>query len=90
MEREAVKQKIHDVLEAGAFGGPDYFIDVFNDGDENIRILVISRKFDIYAYKTSERDELIWEHIAKVLSAEELQCISRIVAVNPEEIKVYT
>lgn len=61
-----------------------------DDGDEHIRVLVISRKFDIHHYKSSERDDLIWNHIVKVLSEEETQHVSGVVAVNPEEIKVYT
>ena len=90
MACETLKQKIHDSLRAGSFPEPDYFIDVFNDGDEHIRILVISRKFDIYEYKRSEREDRVWADIVQVLSEDELEYISRIVAVNPEEIKIYT
>lgn len=90
MASETLKQKIHDTLKAGSFPDPDYFIDVFDDGDEHIRILVISRKFDTYEYKPSEREDRIWEDIVQVLSEDELARISRIVAVNPEEIKIYT
>ena len=90
MACEILKQKIHDILRAGSFSGPDYFIDVFDDEDEHIRILVISRKFDVYEYKRSERKDRVWEDIAQVLSEDELERISRIVAVNPEEIKMYT
>ena len=90
MACQILKQKIHDTLKAGSFPDPDYFVDVFDDGEEHIRILVISRKFDIYEYKRSEREDRIWEDIVQVLSEEELACISRIVAVNPEEIKIYT
>ena len=89
MACETLKQKIHDTLRAGSFPEPDYFIDVFNDGDEHIRILVISRKFDIYEYKRSEREDRVWADIVQVLSEDELEYISRIVAVNPEEIKIY-
>ena len=90
MACETLKQKIYDILKAGSFPDPDYFVDVFDDGDEHIRILVISRKFDIYEYKRSEREDRIWEDIVQVLSEGELEHISRIVAVNPEEIKIYT
>ena len=90
MACETLKQKIYDTLRAGSFPEPDYFIDVFNDGDEHIRILVISRKFDIYEYKRSEREDRVWEDIVQVLSEDELERISRIVAINPEEIKIYT
>ncbi|MCG9130736.1 hypothetical protein J5I95_03540 [Candidatus Poribacteria bacterium] len=89
MAPETLKQKIHDTLKAGSFPDPDYFIDVFDDGDEHIRILVISRKFDIYEYKRSEREDRVWEDIVQVLSEDELERISRIVAINPEEIKIY-
>ena len=90
MACETLKQKIYDILRAGSFPDPDYFIDVFDDEDERIRILVISRKFDIHEYKRSEREDRVWENIVQVLSEGELECISRIVAVNPEEIKIYT
>ena len=90
MACETLKQKIYDILRAGSFPDPDYFVDVFDDDDERIRILVISRKFDIYEYKRSEREDRVWEDIVQVLSENELACISRIVAVNPEEIKIYT
>ena len=90
MASETLKQKIHDTLKAGSFPDPDYFVDVFDDGEEHIRILVISRKFDIYKYKRSEREDRIWADIVQVLSEDELEHISRIVAVNPEEIKIYT
>ncbi len=91
MASETLKQKIHDTLKAGSFPDPDYFVDVFDDDDnEHIRILVISRKFDIYKYKRSEREDRVWEDIVQVLSEDELEHISRIVAINPEEIKIYT
>ncbi len=90
MASETLKQKIYNTLKAGSFPDPDYFVDVFDDGDEHIRILVISRKFDIYKYKRSEREDRVWEDIVQVLSEDELEHISRIVAVKPEEIKIYT
>lgn len=90
MACETLKQKIYDILRAGSFPDPDYFVDVFDDEGEYIRILVISRKFDIYEYKRSEREDKVWEDIVQVLSEGELERISRIVAVNPEEIKIYT
>ena len=90
MASEMLKQKIHDTLKIGSFPDPDYFVDVFDDDDEHIRILVISRKFDIYTYKRSEREDRVWEDIVQVLSEDELKRISRIVAINPEEIKIYT
>ena len=91
MACETLKQKIYNTLRAGSFPDPDYFIDVFDDEDsEYIRILVISRKFDIYEYKRSEREDRVWEDIVQVLSEDELDRISRIVAINPEEIKIYT
>ncbi len=91
MASDTLKQKIHDTLKAGSFPDPDYFVDVFDDDDnEYIRILVISRKFNIDKYKRSEREDQIWRDIVQVLSEAELDRISRIVAIHPEEIKIYT
>ena len=90
MASEMLKEKIHDTLKAGSFPDPDYFVDVFDDGDEHIRILVISHKFNIYEYKRSEREDRVWEDIVQVLSEDELERISCIVAIHPEEIKIYT
>ena len=90
MAHETLKQKIHDTLKAGSFPDPDYFVDVFDDDGEHIRILVISRKFNIDKYKRSERENRVWEDILQVLSEAELNRISRIVAITPEEIKIYT
>ena len=56
MASDTLKQKIHDTLKSGSFPDPDYFVDVFDDNDdEYIRILVISRKFNIDKYIRSER-----------------------------------
>lgn len=90
MTCETLKQKIYDTLRSGSFKGPDYFIDVFDDGEEHIRILIISRKFDIHEYKHTERADRVWEDIKQMLSENELERISHIVAMNPEEIKNYT
>lgn len=90
MVRAALRQKIEETLEAGSFGGSGYFIDVFDDGDEYVRILIISRKFDIENYNLAERDDLVWANLAKTLTQEELGRISRMVVINPEEIKWYT
>ena len=91
MVSETLKEKIHDTLKAGSFPDPDYFVDVFDDDDnKHIRILVISRKFNIDKYIRSERQDRVWEDVVQVLSEAELERISRIVAINPEEIKIYT
>lgn len=90
MNRPALRQKIEETLKAGAFGGPDYFIDVFDDGDEYVRILIISRQFDIEHYNLEERDDRVWANLSKTLTQAELGRISRMVVINPEEIKWYT
>ncbi len=90
MERTALREKIEETLKAGAFGGPDYFIDVFDDGDAYVRILIISRQFDIENYNLEERDDRVWENLSKTLTQEELGRISRMVVIHPEEIKWYT
>lgn len=87
MACEMLKQRIHDRLKAGRFSGENDYVDVFDDGEVDIRILVISRKFDGDGHRITERQTRIWNEIVAVMSEEEAQLISQLVAVSPEEIK---
>ena len=87
MACEELKQRIHDRLKTNMFSGKNDHVDVFDDGDVDIRILVISRKFDGDGHKITERQTRIWNEIVSVMSEEESKLISQLVAVSPEEIK---
>ncbi len=87
MACEMLKQKIHDRLKANMFSGENDYVDVFDDGEVDIRILIISRKFDDNGHRITERQTRVWNEIVDVMSEEESQLISQLVAVSPEEIK---
>ena len=69
------------------FSGENDHVDVFDDGDVDIRILVISRKFDDDGHRITERQIRIWNEIVSVMSEAESKLISQLIAVSPEEIK---
>lgn len=84
---EELKQRIHNRLKADMFSGENDHVDVFDDGDVDIRILVISRKFDGDGHRIMERQTRIWNEIVSVMSKAESELISQLIAVSPEEIK---
>ncbi len=96
MACEILKQKIHDTLRGGYFSDAKDFVDVSDGSADHVHIVIVSRKFNGHTMGDrsdtirSEREDRIWADIVQVLSEDELEHISRIVAVNPEEIKIYT
>lgn len=69
------------------FSAENDYVDVFDDGNVDIRILIISRKFDDDGHKITERQTRIWNEIVPVMSEAESELISQLIAVSPEEIK---
>ena len=87
MACEELKQRIHDRLKVNMFNRENDHVDVFDDGDVDIRILIISRKFDGDGPGITERQTRIWNEIVAVVSEKESELISQLIAVSPEEIK---
>lgn len=87
MAGKELKQRIHDRLKVDMFSGENDYVDVFDDGDVDIRILIISRKFDGDGHGITERQTRIWNEILTVMSEEEAGLISQLITVSPEEIK---
>ena len=87
MAGKELKQRIHDRLKVNMFSAENDHVDVFDDGDVDIRILIISRKFDGDGHGITERQTRIWNEILTVMSEEEAELISQLIAVSPEEIK---
>ena len=87
MACEELKQRIYDRLKVNMFSTENDYVDVFDDGNVDIRILIISRKFDGDGHKITERQTRIWNEIVPVISEEESELISQLIAVSPEEIK---
>ena len=87
MVGKELKRRIHDRLKVNMFSGENDHVDVFDDGDVDIRILIISRKLDGDGHGITERQTRIWNEILTVMSEEEAELISQLIAVSPEEIK---
>ena len=87
MACKELKQKIYDRLKVNMFSAENDYVDVFDDGNVDIRVLIISRKFDGDGHKITERQTRIWNEIVPVMSEEESELISQLIAVSPEEIK---
>ncbi len=87
MNTDALKKRIYDGLKRGSFGAPADLIDV-SDGDEGVvHVVVVSRKFDDMRFQ--EKDELLWQEVAKHLAREDQSRITLLVGVSPEEVKAY-
>ncbi len=85
MPDENLKRKIHDVLKGGYFRDEGDLVDVSNGFDDNIHVVIVSRKFD--GQRTKEKQDLIWGELTSHLNPEEWGKISLSVGVSPEEVK---
>jgi hypothetical protein len=80
-----VKQKIHEVLKAGYFNDDDDLVDVSDGPDDNIHLVIVSRKFD--GRRMKEKNDLIWTVLVQKLTPDEWGKVSLSVGTSPEEIK---
>ena len=85
MASDVLKQKIHDVLTRGYFNGTGDLVDVSDGEDDNIHVVIVSRKLD--DFRAEEKDDLIWEQLVQNLAPEEWGQISLFCGVSPEEVK---
>lgn len=85
MADEFLKEKIRDVLKRGFFKDPDDLVDVSDGADENVHLVVVSRKFQ--GRRMKEKEDLIWSELIQNLSPNEWGKVTLSVGVSPEEIK---
>ena len=85
MADEQLKRKIHDVLKRGFFRDADDLADVSDGDEDNIHVVIVSRKFD--RRRTKEKEEVIWSELTTSLAPEEWGKVSLSVGASPEEIK---
>jgi stress-induced morphogen len=85
MADAALISKIHDVLKKGFFKDDADLVDVSDGYDDNIHVVVVSRKFD--GRRESEKHDLIWSDLIAHLSPDEWGRITLSIGVSPEEIK---
>jgi stress-induced morphogen len=85
MADSQLKQKIHDVLKGAYFKDPADLVDVSDGPDDDIHIVIVSRKFD--GQRMKEKNDLIWSLLVQNLPPEEWGKVSLSVGASPEEIK---
>lgn len=80
-----LKQKIHDALKNAYFKDATDLVDVSDGPDDDIHIVIVSRKFD--GRRTKEKNDLIWSILVQHLAPEEWGKVSLSIGTSPEEIK---
>ena len=83
MSDDGLRQKIHDVLKRGYFKDTDDLVDVSDGYEDNIHVVVVSRKFD--GKRMKEKEDLIWSELTQHLAPDEWGRVSLSVGVSPEE-----
>jgi stress-induced morphogen len=85
MADERTKQRVMEALKRAYFNDPGDLVDVSDGLDDNIHVVVVSRKFD--GHRLREKNDLIWSILIKELTPEEWGQVTLSVGVSPEEIK---
>ncbi len=85
MADSQLKQKIHDVLKNAYFKDAADLVDVSDGPDDDIHIVIVSRKFD--GRRMKEKNDLIWSVLVQHLHPDEWGKVSLSVGASPEEIK---
>lgn len=80
-----LKNRIRDVLKHGYFSNADDLVDVSDGPDDDVHIVVVSRKFD--GRRMKEKQDLIWSDLSRSLAPEEWGKITLSIGVSPEEVK---
>ena len=87
MSDTSLKTKIESVLKRGYFKDPNDLVDVSDGNDDDIHIVIVSRKFE--GRRLKEKNDLIWSELLKELPPEEWGMVTLSIGVSPEEIKAY-
>jgi hypothetical protein len=87
MADASLKEKIGMALKKGYFKDPGDLVDVSDGLDDNVHVVIVSRKFD--GRRMQEKEDLIWSQLIEKLSPDEWGKVSLSIGVSPEEIKAY-
>lgn len=85
MAETNLKTLIKETLKQEAFGDVEDLVDVSDGPDDEIHVVVITRKFD--DLEPQERSDLIWDVLQKDLDSRLWSRISLAVGASPEEVK---
>jgi len=79
------KDKIADALRRAYFSDAGDLVDVSDGLDDNIHVVVVSRKFD--GRRFQEKNDLIWSILTTELIPDDWGKVTLSIGVSPEEIK---
>jgi stress-induced morphogen len=85
MADSKLKRKIRKVLKDNYFKASQDLVDVSDGEEDDIHLVVVSRKFD--GRRMKEKSDMIWSVLVEKLSPEEWGKITLTVGTTPEEIK---
>ena len=85
MADERTKQRVAEALKAAFFKDQSDLVDVSDGHDDNIHVVVVSRKFD--GQRLREKNDLIWSILTQELTPEEWGQVTLSIGVSPEQIK---
>ena len=88
MADSATKQRVADALTNAYFHDRGDSVDVSDGYDENIHVVVVSRKFD--GRRLREKNDLLWSILTKELSPDDWGKVTLSIGVSPEDIKKTT
>jgi stress-induced morphogen len=80
-----LKKKVRDVLKGGYFRDDSDFVDVSDGYDDNVHVVVVSRKFE--GKRLKEKQDLIWSELVNNLPPEDWGRVTLSIGISPEEIK---
>jgi stress-induced morphogen len=85
MADQQLKEKIAEVLKQSYFAGDNDLVDVSDGLDDNIHVVIVSRKFDGKRFR--EKHDLIWSILTQELPPDDWGKVTLSVGLSPEELK---
>ncbi|WP_435020960.1 hypothetical protein TA3x_002113 [Tundrisphaera sp. TA3] len=82
---ECLKQRIVDVLKQHYFRDPADLVDVSDGYDDNVHVVIVSRKFD--GKRIKEKNDLIWDILSGHLPPDDWGHVTLSIGVSPEDLK---
>lgn len=85
MADDSTKRRVEEALTKAYFGDSGDLVDVSDGDDDNIHVVVVSRKFN--GHRLREKNDLIWSILTQELVPDEWCKVTLSIGVSPEEIK---
>jgi len=80
-----LKQRIYKALKSDYFKDETDLVDVSDGSDDNVHLVIVSRKFD--GKRMKAKSDLIWDLLTKLLSPDDWGKITLSIGASPDEYK---